>query len=135
MAEHEDVRKTTGKILGINLDLGIAELNITLSLSGIRTLTDTLSQALEQSEGALSENVDKVVGAIRELGVQDLKRWVQQGGEEEKSVYNQFVSKLQQAARRGQDEARNLLQSLGENVSAAGEKIKGAASEEPGTRH
>ena len=136
MAEHKDVSQSKHRLAGINLDLGILQLNITLSLSGVRTLTDTLSQALNQSEEALTENVNKVVDAVRQLGIEDIKKWAQQGEEEEKSAYSQLVSTLQQAAKRGEEEARNLLKSLGENVTAAGQKMQSAASsEEKETRH
>jgi ABC-type transporter Mla subunit MlaD len=136
MAEHsQDIGHSKGRVAGVNLDLGILQLNITLSISGISSLADTLSDALQQAGPSLEENVNKVVDTVRQLGVEDLKKWVQQGGEEEESVYNQLVSKLQQAAQKGQDQARNLLQNLGENVSAAGQKMQGAASKEEGSTH
>ncbi len=136
MAEStQNIGQSSGQSKGINLDLGILQLNITLTLSGIRSLTDTLNDALQQAGPALQQNVNKVVDAVRQLGVEDLKKWVQQGGEEEQSAYNQLISKLQQAAKRGEDQARSLLQSLGENVSSAGQKMQSAASEEPGSKH
>jgi hypothetical protein len=136
MAESkQNMNQSTERSKGISLDLGLLQLNITLSLTGIRTLTDTLNDSLQKTGPALEENVNKVVDAIRQLGIEDLKNWVQQGGEEERGAYNQLVSKLQQAAQRGEDEARNLLHSLGENVSAAGQKMQSAASEESGSKH
>lgn len=105
-----------GKAKGINLDLGILQLSITISLQGVQDLTQALEQALNQSEGTLQENVNKVVDTVRQLGIQDLRNWVEEGGAEEKSAFNQLVSRLQQAAQRGQEEAEELLQNLGGKV-------------------
>lgn len=120
---------------GVSLDLGLLQLNITLSLSGVRTLTDTLHQTLEQTEGNVTENIDKVVNTIRQLGVEDLRRWAEQGGQEEQNAFNQLVSRLQQAAQRGQNEAGKLLQNFGGKIAQAGEKVQKTSSEESGTTH
>lgn len=123
------------KTKGISLDLGLLQLNITLTLSGVQTLSDTLRQVLEQSEGSLEQNVDKVVDAVRQLGVDDLRRWAEQGGKEEKSAFNQLFSRLQEAAQRGQEEAGKLLQNLGGKITEAGEKVEGGSSEGTGAKH
>lgn len=128
----ENIGQPTGQTKGVSLDLGVLQLNITLTLSGVNSLADTLRQALEQSEEPLRENINKIVDAIRQLGPGELKKWAEQGGQEEKSAYDRLVSNLQQAAQRGEEEARNLLDTLGEKVSAAGQKMQGASEE---TRH
>jgi N-acetylglucosamine kinase-like BadF-type ATPase len=115
--------------------LGLIQLNITLTLTGVRTLSDTLKQTLEQSEGTMQENVGKVVDTVRRLGVEDLRRWAEQGGAEERNAFNQLVSNLQQATRRGQEEAGEILNKLGGKITEAGRKMQGASSEEAGTSH
>lgn len=130
----QGIGQQTSKTRGVSLDLGILQLNITLTLSGVQSLSDALRQTLEQSGGALQENIEKVVGAIRELGVDDLRQWAEQGGKEEKNAFNQLVSRLQEAAQRGQEESGKLLQNLGGKITDVGEKVQGA-SEETGTRH
>lgn len=122
--ENRNMGQSQQKSTGLGLNLGVISLDITLSISGINTLTDTLNQALRQTGGALTEDVEKVVNTIQKLGVEQLKQWAQQGGDEAKDAYNQLVSKLQEAADRGEDLARNMLNTLGENVSDAGQKMQ-----------
>lgn len=130
-----NVSQSTDKAKGINLDLGLLQLNITLTLEGVQSLSDALRQALDQSQGAMQQSVNKVVDTVRQLGVEDLRRWAEQGGSEEKSAFNQLVSRLQDAAQSGQEEAGKLLQNLGGKISEAGEKVQGAASGETEQRH
>lgn len=123
----DTTRQQQGK--GLNVDLGILELNVDLSIHGLHTLTDTLESALNQTGDKLSQGVNKVVDVVRQLGVDKIKNWVSQGGQEENKAYNQMVSKLQNAAGRGEAQARELLESLGEDVSHAGRSMQDAASE------
>lgn len=117
-----------GKGLGLGLDL-----DINLNLSGVNSLVSTLSDALNQTGAMADESVSNVVQTIQGLGVEELKSWAQQGGEQAQNAFNQLVSKLQEAAQRGQQEAMNLLNSMGEKVETAGEKMQDVASDE--TRH
>lgn len=127
--------QSTGRSGGIDLDLGILRLNITLTVGGIQSLSDALRQTLQQAEPLLTQNVEKVVDAVRQLGLDQLKNWAQEGGQQAQEAYQQLVHWLSEAADRGQEQARNLLHTLGEGTETAGEKMQSAASEEPETRH
>lgn len=127
--------KSGGRSGGIDLDLGILRLNITLTVGGIQSLSDALQQTLQQAEPLLTQNIEKVVDAVRQLGPDQLKNWAQQGGEQAQQAYHQLLHWLREAAARGQEQAKNLLHSLGEGMETAGEKMQSAASEDTDVRH
>jgi hypothetical protein len=122
----------TDKTGGISLDLGLLQLEITLSITGIRSLSDAIRQTLQEAQPTLRQNVNKVVDVVSQLGVEELRKWARQGGQEERGAFNQLVTQLQAAALRGEDEAGKLLQKLGGKISETGEKMQ---TEESGTRH
>lgn len=130
MEQNRQTGQSQRQSKGLGVDLGVLELNVELSINGLQTLSDTLNSALNKTGDALSQGVNQVVNTVRQLGIDKIKNWLSQGGEEQRGAYNQLVSKLQEAAQRGEDEARNLLNSLGENVSGAGQKMQDVASKE-----
>ncbi len=117
---------------GIDLDLGLLQLKITLSLTGIQSLIDVLNHSLNETQGALQPNVGKVVDAINQLGAEDIRRWAEQGGQEARAAFNQLVSLLQQASSKGEVEAGQVLRKLGDKMQETGGRME---SGEPGTRH
>lgn len=112
----------------VNLDLGLLQLNISLTISGIETLTDTLQQTLQETGGTLNENLTKLVDAVNELGPENLKNWAESGSNQAKELFNKLYSQLEEVKQRGSEEAGELVEKLGG-------KMQSAASEEPGTSH
>jgi len=120
----------------IKLDLGLLELTVTLSVRGVQTLTGTLEESLREPMGTLGENVGKIVDAVQQLGVENLRNWAERGGPEEKNAFNQLISVLQRASERGQKAAANLVRDLGGMPAGAGRAAKGEDYEKgPGARH
>lgn len=106
MEERTKAGESSGEI---KLDLGLLELTITLSVRGVQTLTGTLEESLREPMGTLGENVGKIVDAVQQLGVENLRNWTERGGPEEKNAFSQLISVLQRASERGQKAAANLL--------------------------
>ncbi|MFP5211938.1 MAG: hypothetical protein ACLGPL_01025 [Acidobacteriota bacterium] len=131
MAGHEEKGQqgTTG---GLGLGLGV---DINLRLGEIRNLVDSLTSALQQTGETVGATIGGIIGQIRDFGVENFRKMSEQGGEA-KETYNQLVSRLQDAAGRGEEEARNLLHSMGEKVEGAGEKMQEFSHKgEDETRH
>jgi ElaB/YqjD/DUF883 family membrane-anchored ribosome-binding protein len=108
----------TSSILGVGIDL-------TLKLDLIKGLVSTLEDALKQTGSKLTDAMSGIYEKIKELGPSELKSQAEQGGFEDQ--YHQLVSKLQEVANRGEDEARKVLQQMGETTEQAGHKIKNAS--------
>lgn len=130
----QDVKQGESKTPGLGLGLGV-DVGLNLDLSGVQTLVNDLNHALSQTGGVATDLVANVIRTVNQLGVQNLVKWAREGGREAKELYNQLVSKLQEAASRGEDQARSLLGKMGEKVEGAGEKMQSAASEDVGATH
>lgn len=117
---------------GLGLGLGV---DLNLNLSGVQGLVSSLNDALAQTGAVATDTLSTVIRSVRELGLDQIKQWAEQGGQQAKDLYHQLVGKLQQAADRGEEEARSLLQSAGEKVESGGQKMQDVASEESGTTH
>jgi DNA-binding MurR/RpiR family transcriptional regulator len=116
--------------LGVGLD-------INLRITGLRSTVDELSSALQETSEKTTATVTNLVKKLRDEGVGELKNALQQGKEAAggSEVYNKIVSTLQNAAARGEGEARKLLNDLGEKVESGGQKMQEVADKEPETRH
>lgn len=127
------MEKTIG-IGGPGIGVG---LDITLRIERLRSTVDELTSTLRQTGEMTTGTVTNLVKKLKDEGVGELKRALQEGKEtvEGSKVYNQIVSALQSAASRGEAEARNLLHELGEKVEASGQKMQEAASKEHDVRH
>ncbi|MBI5445102.1 MAG: hypothetical protein HY900_28310 [Deltaproteobacteria bacterium] len=115
---------STGLGLGLDINLRLGELRNTLT-----QLTDALQAPVEMVTDTLANTIRK----LRDAGVQDLKsaREKEGGHGEASDTYNRMVAQLQDAARRGEDEARKLLGELGEKFEAAGAKTQEFAAKKP----
>lgn len=127
-------QKSTGQVAGINLDLGLLQLNISLTVSGIQSISDALTQSLQDTTDVLRQNVSRLAEAVNELGVENIKKWAEQGGEEAKEAYHRMISLFQEAYERGSQEAGELLEKFGEKTAEAGRNMQ-SSSEEPGSVH
>ncbi len=127
-------QKSTGQAAGINLDLGLLQLNISLTVSGIQSISDTLTQTLQDTTDMLQQNVNRLVQAVNELGIENIKNWAERGGEEAKEAYHRMISLFQEAYHRGSQEAGELLEKFGEKTAEAGRNMQ-SPSEEPGPVH
>lgn len=138
MEKHESSKGTESKHEGQSHSAGLGlglDVNLDLRLGELRNALTMLTDALKETGNAATDLLGNAIGKIREIGVENFTNWGTQGNQEQKDAYHQLVSKLQDAANRGEQEARNLLQSLGENVESAGQKMQSAASEEGEARH
>lgn len=117
---------------GLGLGLG---LDVNLDLSGIQGLVSSLNDALAQTGAVATDTLATVIRSVRELGLDQIRQWAEQGGQQAKDLYQQLVGKLQEAAGRGEQEARDILYSAGEKVESGGKKMQDTASEHQGTTH
>ncbi len=139
MEKHEtthggEEKQTTGGG-GLGLGLGV-DLNI--RLGELRSAVDMLTDALRQTGDTATSLVTDAVRKIKDVGVETFKEMRGQGGEQQgegANLYDQTVSKLREAADRGEQEARDMLHRLGENVESAGQSMQGAASEHHESSH
>lgn len=104
----EQEKKQSGEG-GIGLGVGI-DLNVRLNL--VKELVHTLNSALQETTGTVTGILSDVYHKIREAGPEKLKSEAQQGGYEDQ--YNELVQRLNDAADRGEEEARSLLNEMGE---------------------
>jgi uncharacterized coiled-coil DUF342 family protein len=138
-ASHGSEEKKTGSG-GIGLGLGV-DVGINLKLNELRSAIDMLTDALRQTGDTATSLVTDAVRKIRDVGVESFKEFKEfrgKEGEEYKeraNIYDQTVSKLREAASRGEEEARDMLNSLGENVESAGQSMQSAASERHESSH
>jgi hypothetical protein len=125
-----ETEKSHGKSGSVGLGLG---LDVNLRLGDLQNTLTQLTDALQQTGGMVVGTVSDLVRKIRDAGVGGLKQAREkEGGHGEASdTYNRMVSSLQDAARRGEDEARKLLGELGEKVETAGEKTQEFAARKP----
>ncbi len=114
----EQEKKETGAA-GLGVGVGV---DLNLKLDMIKNLVHTLDDALRTTGSAVTDTLSDAFNKIKELGPESLKQQSEQGGFE--SQYNDLVSKLQQAASRGEQEAGSLLRRMGESTEHAGRKIE-----------
>jgi hypothetical protein len=124
--------KSESKGGGIGLGLGV---DITLSVGGLRSVVDELNSVLRSTTETVTGTLGDVFSKIREMGPENIKQWGKEGSEEQQGAYNELVGKLQEAANRGEDEARNLLSEMGESVESAGQGMQETARGEESTSH
>jgi hypothetical protein len=119
--EHKEQKKSESGGLGLGLGL-----DVNLRLGELTNLVDQLTSALQDTGEKASDMIASSIRKMREASVGQLKSAKEkEGGKGEASdTYDRLVSSLQSAARRGEDEARNLLGELGEKVESAGEKTQ-----------
>jgi hypothetical protein len=117
--------------LGVGLD-------INLRIKGLRSTVDELTSTLQETGEKATGKITDLVKKLRDEGVGELKKAIQQGQGKEsgegQEVYNKVVSTLQDAAGRGEGEARKLLNDLGEKVESGGKKMQDTAKEKE-TKH
>ena len=129
MAEerHDTQAKPTGLGLGVNLD-------IDLKLGELRNTLDMLTDALTQTGEKATDMIAGAVNKFRQAGVENLQKSAGEGGEQSE-LYNRIVTNLKSAADKGEAEARNLLNDLGEGVESAGQKMQEGAQKEGDITH
>lgn len=120
--EHEKKESGGG---GLGVGLGV---DVNLKLGQVKELVHTLNSALKETGGTLTGAISDVANKIREFGPGAFKSEAKEGGYEDE--YNKLVYDLRDAAKRGEDEARNLLSEMGENVEEAGHSMQEAGKEE-----
>jgi hypothetical protein len=112
---------------GLGLGLG---LDVNLRLGDIQNTLGQLTDALQQTGEKVSGTVAGLVQKLWDAGAGHLKgaREKEGGRGEASDTYNRMVTQLQDAARRGEHEARKMLDQLGEKVEAGGEKMQDFAA-------
>lgn len=118
------------KNMGIGLgNLGV-DINLTLRLGEIKNTVDMLTDAIQQTGETATNVIADAVQKLRDAGVGDLQKSLGQGEgrEERQNVYNKLVSSLRDAASKGYETAKSLLNELGESVETGGRKIQEVAS-------
>lgn len=116
---HMSQEKSTGLGLGVGVD-------INLRLGELRNVVDMLTDALKQTGETATDMIANAVRKIRETGTESFKEFKGQEGEAG-SLYDKTVSQLRQAADRGEQEARDMLNRLGEGVESAGQEMQEAS--------
>jgi hypothetical protein len=119
---------------GLGLGLGI-DLDVDLDLSGLRGIVNDLTDVLAKTGDVATDALAGVIRAIREYGIENIKKLAVATSEEAKELYHKLVSKLQEAAERGEEQARDVLHSMGEGVETTGRKMQNAAAEDEEVRH
>ncbi len=148
MASH-DTSKTHGthggtgeqKPAGVGLGVGV---DLNLQLGGLKSALDMLTDALKETGETATDLITNAVNKIREFGPEQFKQFKGKEGEQG-DLYDRTVSNLRKAADRGESEAREMLNKLGEGVEHTGEKMQskshegqsahGGHHEEKGTSH
>lgn len=113
---HMEQEKSTGLGLGLDVD-------INLRLGELRNVVDMLTSALEETGETATDLIAGAVRKIREAGPENFKGFKGQEGEAG-SLYDRTVSQLRQASDRGEEEARDMLNRLGEGVESTGQKMQ-----------
>jgi hypothetical protein len=125
-----ETEKNQGKSGPVGLGLG---LDVNLRLGDLKNTLAQLTDALEHTGEMAVGTLTGLVRKIRDAGAGGLKQAKEkEGGRGEASdTYHRMVTQLQDAARKGEDEARKLLSDLGEKVETAGEKTQEFAAKKP----
>lgn len=111
-------KKQGGGGLGVGLD-------INLRLGEIQNTVTQLTEALQSAGGKLTQNVTGLIRKIQESAPQLQQASRQEGGQgQATSLLNRLVAQLQEAANRGEEEARKLLGELGQKTQAAGRQME-----------
>jgi hypothetical protein len=126
-------RESGSQSQGMGLGLG---LDVNLRLGDLQNTLSQLTDALQQTGEKVTGTVSGLVRKLWDAGAGQLKgaREKEGGHGEASDTYNRMVSSLQDAARRGEEEARKMLDQLGEKVESAGEKTQEFAAGKSGSQ-
>jgi hypothetical protein len=119
--EHEKKQESSS---GLGVGLGV---DINLKLNQITDLVHTLNSALRETTSNLTGIVSDVVNKIKEFGPEKLKSQAREGGFEDQ--YTDLVSKLREAANRGEEQAGSLLRQMGESTARTGSEMEESGRE------
>jgi hypothetical protein len=110
---------SSGLGLGLDVDLRLGELQSTV---------DQLTGALQSAGDKLAGNVGSLVQKIREQAQQLQQAAQKEGGQGQAAgLLQRVIALLQEAANRGEDQARKLLAELGQKAESAGQKMQETA--------
>jgi hypothetical protein len=117
------------------MGLGLG-LDVNLRLGDLQNTLTQLTDALQQTGGKVGDTVSGLVRKLWDAGAGQLKgaREKEGGHGEASDTYNRMVSSLQDAAHRGEEEARKMLGQLGEKIEHGGEKTQEFAAGKSGSQ-
>ncbi len=112
------LNQETTSDLGVNVGLGLQT-----DLSGLRSAVGTLNDALSHTSAAVGDLTEDVIRLVDEVGIDTLVQMAKEGSEEVMQLLRSLYSALHRAAKKGVEEAGEMLSTIGRKMEEAGVKI------------
>lgn len=110
--------------------LGGLGLDSILPLGQVQNTVEQLTNALQSTGEKVTGTVSSLVEKLKENAMQLKEASRKEGGQGQATdLYNRMVARLQDASRRGEEQAGQLLGQLGEKVQAGGQQMQETASQ------